>query len=121
MPESIASTPDPPYTAVIFRSVRSTDSAGYAAMAADMEQMAAQQPGYLGIESSGDDATGLTVSYWTTEEAAREWKAVGEHLAAQRIGAERWYTDYVVRVATVTREYRRRADPTIDDVDDRSA
>jgi len=104
---AIASTPEPPYTAVIFRSVRSDDSTGYASMADRMEQLAAEQPGYLGIESSSDGSTGLTVSYWDSEDAAAGWKQVAEHLAAQRLGIERWYADYVVRVATVQREYRK--------------
>lgn len=102
----IAVTPAPPYTAVIFRSIRSDDTDGYADMAIEMEQLAAEQPGYLGIESSADRQTGLTVSYWASEDDAKAWKQVGEHLAAQRLGAERWYADYVVRVATVQRDYR---------------
>lgn len=104
----IANTPDPPYTAVIFRSVRSSDSTGYAEMADEMERLASEQPGYLGIESSADHVAGLTVSYWATDDDARRWKAVGAHFAAQHIGAERWYADYIVRVATVHRDYRRR-------------
>ena len=102
----LAPTPEPPYSAVIFRTVRSGDTEGYAAMAESMEHLAAQQPGYIGIESAADGRTGITVSYWTSHDDARAWKAVAEHLAAQREGIERWYADYSVRVATVEREYR---------------
>lgn len=91
---------------MIFRSVRSDDGDGYVDMAIEMERLAATQPGYLGIESSADTRTGLTVSYWASDDDARAWKQIGEHLAAQRIGVERWYRDYVVRVATVHRDYR---------------
>ena len=108
--QHIASTPPPPYTAVIFRSIRSADAAGYEATAAAMEALAAEQPGYLGIESSSDGTTGLTVSYWVDANAAAAWKRVGGHLAAQRLGTERWYSDYIVRVATVDRDYRRDGD-----------
>jgi heme-degrading monooxygenase HmoA len=105
----LATTPEPPYTAVIFTSVRTgDDDDGYAAMAADMEALAARQPGYLGIESArgvGAGATGITVSYWATDDDARAWKAVAEHAGAQRLGRERWYGAYVVRVATVGRAY----------------
>jgi len=104
----IASTPEPPYTAVIFRSIRSDDTDGYLDMAIEMERLASDQPGYLGIESSADRQNGLTVSYWASDDDARAWKQVGEHLGAQRIGAERWYADYIVRVATVHRDYRAR-------------
>jgi hypothetical protein len=33
------------------------------------------------------------------------WKANAEHLAVQRLGRERWYTRYRVRVCNVERDY----------------
>jgi heme-degrading monooxygenase HmoA len=93
---------------VIFTSTRTADDdAGYAATADAIEALAAQQPGYLGIESARNDADGfgITVSYWADEAAASAWKGVAEHLGAQRAGRERWYSTYQVRVATVVREY----------------
>jgi heme-degrading monooxygenase HmoA len=110
----LAATPDPPYTAVIFTSQRATgddgsavDDTGYGAMAGDMFALAARQPGYLGVEAVHDAATGtgITVSYWATEAEGRAWKRVAEHAEAQRIGRERWYRSYRVRVATVGRDY----------------
>ena len=102
-----AETPPPPYTAVIFTSVRTEDDAdGYAATAARMEELAAEQPGFLGIESARS-GLGITVSYWASAEHARAWKRVTEHLLAQQAGRERWYRGYRVRVATVEREYGR--------------
>lgn len=103
-----ATTPEPPYTAVIFTSRRApADDEGYGAMSARMEELAAAQPGYLGIESARDPDTrvGITVSYWATEADARAWKRVAEHQEAQRLGADRWYDAYRVRVASVTRAY----------------
>ena len=102
--DPIAVTPEPPYTAVIFTSLRTDDDDGYAATAERMEAMAAAQPGYLGVESARE-GVGITVSYWATEADARAWKRVVEHAEAQRLGRARWYARYVVRVATVTREY----------------
>lgn len=103
----IASTPDPPYVAVIFSSQHSGDDReGYDVMADKMDRLARQQPGYLGIESvRGADGFGITVAYWRSEADARAWKANVEHAGAQRLGRERWYRAYRVRVATVTREY----------------
>ena len=107
-----------PYCAVIFSSTRAgrevddgndgnDGNDGYDAMADRMETLAATQPGYCGIESArGRDGFGITVSYWATEDAARAWKGNAEHLVAQRLGNERWYEQWTVRVATVTREYR---------------
>lgn len=101
----LAQTPEPPYVAVVFSSVRTDGDHGYAAMARRMGTLAADQPGYLGIESARDDALGITVSYWVDEAAAAAWKQVAEHLVAQERGRSAWYDDYRVRVATVTRDY----------------
>lgn len=103
----IAVTPEPPYTAVIFSSMRSSggDDA-YGTTAGRMEELAAVQPGYLGFESArSPDGLGISVSYWVDDAAARAWKQVAEHLVAQRRGAAEWYAAYRVRVATVTRDY----------------
>lgn len=103
-----ARTPEPPYVAVVFTSVRTTeDDAGYAAMGVAMDDLARQQPGYLGIESArGADGVGITVSYWATEADASAWRAVTEHREAQRLGMERWYEGFCTRVATVHRARR---------------
>jgi heme-degrading monooxygenase HmoA len=103
----LARTPEPPYYAVIFTSLRTEDDAeGYGATAAEMERLAAQQPGYLGIESvRGTTGVGITVSYWESPEAIRNWKQVTEHRLAQRMGREKWYRRYRIRVSRVERDY----------------
>ena len=101
---ALAGTPEPPYVAVIFTSVRREGDHGYAAMSARMEALAAQQPGFLGVETARDEV-GITVSYWFDEDAARAWKQVAAHLVAQRRGRDLWYSDYRVRVAVVHRDY----------------
>jgi len=103
----IATTPAPPYTAVIFTSLRTEGDQGYAVMSARMLELAAQQPGFLGVESARE-GVGITVSYWRSDADAAAWKQVAEHLVAQERGREAWYADYRVRVATVTREYGAR-------------
>lgn len=102
---SLASTPQPPYWAVIFTSRRTDGDQGYAAMAEQMERLARAQPGFLGIESARDDGCGITVSYWQSPEAITAWKANVDHLAAQRAGRARWYAEYTVRVCKVERAY----------------
>lgn len=101
----IAPLPEPPYTAVIFSNIRTEGDNGYSVMAMRMVELAQQQPGFLGIESTGDSNLSITVSYWTDDEAARAWKQVHEHAVAQQRGREVWYSDYQVRVATVNRAY----------------
>lgn len=100
----IALTPQPPYVAVIFTSLRTSIEDGYAEMAIAMQRLASQQQGYLGMESAREEL-GLTVSYWRDEESAQAWKQVAAHLVAQRRGRSDWYHDYRVRVAVVHRDY----------------
>ena len=100
----IARTPNPPYYAVIFSSTRTEGDHGYGAMAERMIELAAQQKGFLGIESARE-AIGMTVSYWDSEEAIKNWKQNAQHLEAQRLGRGAWYAEFKVRVAKVERDY----------------
>ena len=102
--ESIAKTPAPPYYAVIFTSLRTDVDDGYGAMAARMLELAATQPGFLGVESARD-GVGITVSYWSDLESIRLWKQNAEHLDAQRLGHQKWYSAFKTRVAKVERDY----------------
>ncbi|MEV4813274.1 antibiotic biosynthesis monooxygenase family protein [Micromonospora avicenniae] len=105
-----AETPEPPYVAVIFTSLRTPGDNGYAVMSASLDALAREQPGFLGIESARE-GLGITVSYWADQAAAQSWKQVAAHLVAQRRGRDVWYADYRVRVATVEREYGRDSSP----------
>ncbi|MEP1704975.1 MAG: antibiotic biosynthesis monooxygenase [Marinobacter sp.] len=100
----IANTPTPPHYAVIFTSHRTEGDNGYGEMAERMAELAAQQPGYLGMESARE-GLGITVSYWESLEAIRNWKQNAEHQEAQRLGHQQWYSSFRVRIAKVEREY----------------
>ncbi len=105
-PAGLTRTPAPPYYAVIFVSQRTAGDRGYGDMAARMGELAAKQPGYLGIDSVRDaGGRGLTVSYWRDEASILAWKRDTDHLQAQRGGQQTWYDDYQVRVAKVERAY----------------
>jgi heme-degrading monooxygenase HmoA len=102
-----ARTPDPPYYAVIFTSTRTEDVEGYGDMSDKMIEMAAQQPGFLGVESArGEDGLGITVSYWESEDAIANWRKNAEHRIAQAQGRGKWYQEFVTRVAKVERSNR---------------
>ncbi len=94
----------PPYYAVIFTSIRAGEDDEYLQMAIRMEELAAQQPGYLGIESARNEI-GITVSYWESPEAIKNWKQQSEHLIAQQYGREKWYAAYRIRICKVEKEY----------------
>lgn len=101
-----APTPQPPYYAVIFTSLRSAgDGPAYEAMAARMLELAAQQPGFLGVESArGADGVGITVSYWASREAIRRWRNHAEHRLAQEQGRAGWYARFRLRICQVEEE-----------------
>jgi heme-degrading monooxygenase HmoA len=98
-----AATPEPPYYAALFTSLRTAaDNPGYAAMAARMEELASIQPGFLGIESArGEDGVGITVSYWSSLEAIHAWGRQAEHRLAQQLGRQRWYQWFRLRICRV--------------------
>jgi len=100
-------TPPPPYIAVIFSSqITDQDTDGYILTADKMMELAAQQPGYLGVEAArDDDGFGITVSYWDDIAAIKAWKMVGEHQAAQAAGRSKWYKGYITRISEVTKDY----------------
>jgi heme-degrading monooxygenase HmoA len=101
---TIAATPQPPYYAVIFTSHRNNGDNGYGDMATAMAELAAQQPGYLGIESARE-GLGITVSYWSDLESIKNWKANLMHQQAQELGHEKWYSSFKVRISKVERDY----------------
>ncbi|RAP77088.1 antibiotic biosynthesis monooxygenase family protein [Paenibacillus montanisoli] len=105
-PTGLAKTPEPPYYAVIFTSKRTAGDNGYGDMAESMVMLASEQPGFLGVESArGSDGVGITVSYWASLEAIRNWKANPLHIAAQNKGRSDWYENYGVRISKVERDY----------------
>ena len=100
----IAKTPQAPYYAVIFTSLRTDVDEGYGEMAERMLELAAQQSGYLGYESARDNI-GITISYWSDLNAIKHWMQQAEHREAQRLGRDKWYSAFTIRIAKVEREY----------------
>ncbi len=107
MNDPLAPAFEPPYYAVVFTSEPTgEDEDGYQQMATRMLELAAAQPGYLGVESTrGDDGVGITVSYWRDPESISNWQAVAEHLEVQKLGREKWYQRFRLRVCKVERNY----------------
>ena len=98
-----AKTPQPPYYAVIFTTVKSEDQEGYQEMNARMFELAQQQKGYLGIESAKGEI-GLSVTYWETMEDVVNWRNHAEHKLAQEKGYSNWYQAFATRVCRVERD-----------------
>jgi heme-degrading monooxygenase HmoA len=105
---TIASTPEPPYYAAVITVDRAESDDGYFEMAEAMHELAQTQPGFLGLEwvYDAEQRVGITSSYWADADAIAAWKQNADHLVAQRLGQERWYRAYTVRIARVERDYR---------------
>jgi heme-degrading monooxygenase HmoA len=103
---AFATTPKPPYYAVIFASQRTEGDKGYGETSDRMVELAAQQPGYLGVETCRDaSGFGITVSYWRSEDDIRNWRRNAAHTIARERGRTEWYEHYQLRVAKVERAY----------------
>jgi len=99
----IAKTPEPPYYAIIFSSIRTDVENGYSEMADRMAELATEQDGFLGLETAREEI-GITVSYWKDLESVKKWQASTEHLAAQEKGRSYWYKFFKIRIAKIERE-----------------
>ncbi|MDP4828129.1 MAG: antibiotic biosynthesis monooxygenase [Flavobacteriales bacterium] len=93
-----------PYYVVIFTSEKLSNIEGYDEVAAEMEELAKQQPGYLGMDFVSGEMS-VTMSYWKDEASILHWKRNADHLMAQKMGREKWYKSYTTQVARVERAY----------------
>ena len=100
----ISETPQPPYYAVIFTSIRTEENNGYSEMADKMMELASQQEGFLGVESARNEI-GITVSYWNDLESIKKWKENTDHSIARALGKSDWYQSFKTRIAKVERDY----------------
>ena len=92
--------------AAIFTSRLREDAEGYAEVSERMDDIARRQPGYLGHEGVRHaKGEGVTVSYWASVESLKAWRDQAEHLAAQKMGRERFYEWFRLDVCRVERTY----------------
>ncbi len=101
-----AKLPDPPYYSAFFTSTLSADVSAYEEMAEKMVDLAKVQSGFLGIESArNSNGFGITISFWSNLQSIQEWKSQTEHLLAQKMGREKWYAKFAVRISKVEKAY----------------
>ena len=92
------------YYAVIFTSELTDNTADYEHTADRMIELAALQPGFLGVESARS-GLGITISYWKDEASIAAWRKNAEHTMARERGRTEWYKAFCTRVCKVEREY----------------
>lgn len=98
--------------AVIFTSQRTFDNqASYDAMSKKMVEMVQTMEGFVSADSVRDsNGFGITISYWTSVESIKNWKAEKEHLEAQKQGKTSWYSSYTTRICRIEEEYSFSSD-----------
>ena len=94
-----------PYYAVIFTSKSSKNTEGYAEMSKKMDELVKSQEGFIGLESVKEGQEGITVSYWESMDAIKNWSMNERHAEAKKGGKESWYDNFNVRICQVVREY----------------
>lgn len=92
---------------VIFRSrLRDEDDAEYAELAPKMVALAKTMPGYVSFERfTADDGERLSLIAFESLEDVERWREHPQHRDAQRLGRERFYSEYNITVAEQVRSY----------------
>ena len=95
----------------------------YVALVDRMTESRATMPGYISHKGFfADDGERVTIVEFEHEEGLRAWRTNAEHIAAQKLARQKYYTEYHVQVCTLDRESkfkakadrgaRRRVDPS---------
>ena len=106
----LTNLPEPPYYVVVFSSRLNSVDEAYEIAAQRMLELAAEQDGFLGVDSVRKNQMGITVSYWRDEASILNWKQQQEHRQAQNMGRSQWYDEYSIQIAKVERNYNFKRD-----------
>lgn len=80
----------------------------YLDAAAKMRPLAEKIDGFISVErfeSLMNPGKLLSISIWRDEAALDEWRRLSEHRTMQKMGRDRFFSDYRLRVAGVIRDY----------------
>jgi heme-degrading monooxygenase HmoA len=77
---------------------------------ARMAKLAATMPGYVSYSQyASADGEGVAVVEFESHETAAAWRAHPEHREAQRLGRERWFSEFRITVCDAVRDYSFKA------------
>ena len=91
--------------AVIFKATIKQLDDEYSQTAKRMRELATKKYGCIEFISSLEGDQEIAISYWESEAHIIEWKQDLEHIKAQQLGAEKWYSYYSVEVVEIKRSY----------------
>ena len=96
----ILNSPKPPYYVVLFTAEMGGDLTNYDETNQALKAKAEKIPGFLGIESSGDQQH-ISAVYWESLEAIDQWRNHPDHRKAKQRGRDQWYKRYKLRICRV--------------------
>jgi len=86
----------------------------YVALVDQMEKLARTMPGYVSHKGFfADDGERVTIVEFEHAEGLRAWRNNPEHIAAQKLARQKYYTEYSVQVCTLDRESKFTAKETV--------
>ena len=91
--------------AVIFRAKVQNLDTQYSEMAQTLRDLAHSEFGCLDFISLTEGDQEIAISYWPDEASIRRWKQHSDHLLAQTLGKEKWYSQYSVEITEIKRQY----------------
>ena len=90
---------------VIFRAtVRELDDQ-YFVLAARLRELALTEFGCTEFYALSEGNHEIALSYWPDNASVLAWKAHPEHILAQQLGYDKWYSHWTVEVAEMGRVY----------------
>ena len=77
----------------------------YVALANRMNELAETMPGYISHKGFfADDGERVTIVEFANEEGMRAWRTNPEHIAAQKLARQKYYSEYHIQICTLDRE-----------------
>jgi heme-degrading monooxygenase HmoA len=94
----------------IFRSrLRPEHQEHYERVAPHIEELARRMPGFISIKTfSSPDGERVSIVEFESEDAQKAWREQPEHREAQRLGYEKFYSEYRIQVCRVKRDYGKK-------------
>ena len=85
----------------------------YVALVERMNELARTMPGYISHKGFfADDGERVTIVEFEHEEGMHAWRTNPEHIAAQKLARQKYYSEYSVQVCTLDRESKFNAEET---------
>ncbi len=91
----------------LFRNrLRPEAHAEYERWAQRMLELASRQPGFVSLKTfAADDGERVSIVEFESEAAHGAWRNHPEHREAQRLGRERFYSEFQIQICSPVRRY----------------